>query len=185
MSERFPLLEREAIEPTLLELPAYRRSQRDQPYNIYRALAHHPEMVRRWLGFSDALRFEARLPGRDRELVILRTGVNCRCEYEWGQHVPYGRSAGITPEEFDALTRPLDAHPWPRRERALLAAADELHATSDLSDAAFAALEAELATDELIEVILLVGQYHLVSYVLNGLRVERDDGLEPFPRTPG
>lgn len=184
MTDRLPLLDRDAIDPTLLELAAYRRSQREQPFNIYRALAHHPDMVRRWLGFADGLRFDARLSGRDRELVILRTGANCQCEYEWGQHVPYGRSAGITDAELAALVRPLDAHPWSGRDRALLAAADELHASSDLSDETFRALREEFENDELIEVVMLVGQYHLVSYVLNGFRVERDAGLVPFPSPP-
>lgn len=182
MTGRIPLLDLDEIEPELLDLAAYRRSQRDQPFNIYRALAHHPPMVRQWLGFADALRFEAKLPGRERELLILRTGVNCGCEYEWGQHVPYARAAGISDDDIDAITRPVGAHPWSERDRALLTAADELHETSDLSDSSFRALRRQFANDELIEVFMLVGQYHLVCYVLNGLRVERDEGLAPFPR---
>lgn len=181
MTNRIPLLNRDEIDPALLELAAYRRSQREQPFNIYRTLAHHPTMVREWLGFADALRFEAKLRGRDREILILRTGFNCHCEYEWGQHVPYARTGGIAEEELAALTKPISSHAWSDRDRALLAAADELHATSDLSDASYAGLAVHFQNDELIEVVLLVGQYHLVSYVLNAFRVERDEGLQPFP----
>jgi alkylhydroperoxidase family enzyme len=182
MSARIPLLGRDEIEPDLLDLAAFRRSQSEQPFNIYRTLAHNPAMVREWLGFADGLRFEAKLPNRDRELLILRTGFNCRCEYEWGQHVPYARSAGITDGELDAITRPIGEHPWSERDRALLRAADELHDSADLGETAFRALRAQFANDELIEVVMLVGQYHLVSFILNAFRVERDEGLAPFPR---
>ena len=181
MTNRLPLLGREQIEPSLLELPAYQRSKGPEPFNIYRTLAHHPAMVRQWLEFADALRFEAKLSGRDRELLILRTGVNCHCEYEWGQHVPYARASGVSEEELLALHRPIESHPWAANERALLLAADELHATSDLSEETWRQLSKRYANDELIEVIMLVGQYHLVSFALNSFRVERDAGLEPFP----
>ena len=181
MTNRIPLLGREQIEPSLLELPAYQRSKGPEPFNIYRTLAHHPAMVRHWLEFADALRFEAKLSGRDRELLILRTGVNCHCEYEWGQHVPYARASRVSDKELLALHRPIESHPWVANERALLMAADELHATSDLSEETWLPLSECYANDELIEVILLVGQYHLVSFVLNSFRVERDAGLEPFP----
>jgi alkylhydroperoxidase family enzyme len=185
MTSRIPPLRRDQIDPSLLDLPAYLRSNRPEPFNIYRTLAHHPAMVRQWLEFADALRFEATLSGRDRELVILRTGVNCRCEYEWGQHVPYARASGVTDEELLALHRPVASHPWADNERALLSATDELHASSDLSDETFGELAATYSKDELIEVIMLVGQYHLVSYALNAFRVDLDEGLEPFPPPVG
>jgi alkylhydroperoxidase family enzyme len=181
VTNRIPLLNRDQIDPSLLELPAYLRSNSPEPFNIYRTLAHHPAMVRKWLEFADALRFEAKLSGRDRELLILRTGVNCHCEYEWGQHVPYARASGILEEELLALHRPVESHPWADNERALLTAADELHASSDLSEATWLELATFYSNDELIEVIMLVGQYHLVSFVLNSFRVERDADLEPFP----
>lgn len=175
-------LNREEIEPSLLELSAFQRSGQPTPFNIYRTLAYHPAMVRQWLGFADALRFAATLSARDRELLILRTGVNCKCEYEWGQHVPYARSGGVTDEELRALLDPIDQHPWANRDEVLLRAADELHAQSQISDETWARLVDEFDSKGLIEVVMLVGQYHLVSYVLNGFRVQRDEGLAPFPQ---
>ena len=181
MKPRVRPLSRDEIDPTLLELAAYRRSQQPEPFNIYRTLAHHPVMVRHWLEFADALRFEAKLPTRDRELLILRTGVNCHCEYEWGQHVPYARNGGVSEEELHALLEPVETYRWPENERLLLLAADQLHATSEIDDEVWAGLTTFYGEDELIEAVMLVGQYHLVSYVLNGFRVERDEGLAPFP----
>jgi alkylhydroperoxidase family enzyme len=113
-------------------------------------------------------------------LLILRTSVNTSCEYEWGQHVPYARAQGITDSEFDALQHALDTFDWTPADRSVLAAADELHQLNDISDATWTALTRDLSYKQLIELGMIVGQYHLVAYLMNGIRVERDPTLVPF-----
>ena len=185
MSPRLRPLDPEEIAPDLLELPAFRRSSRPVPFNIYRTLAHHPDLLRQWLVFSEGIRFTGRLPARDRELLILRTGWNCKSEYEWGQHVAFGRRAGITDDELLALCRPLaEGSDWTASDRALLQAADELHDTSTLRDVTWTAMESHYDEAQLVEACMLVGQYHLVSFALNALGVDRDEGLPPFPSLP-
>jgi 4-carboxymuconolactone decarboxylase len=181
MTPRVPALRTDQIPPDLLELPAFRRSGRPEPYNIYRTFAYHPDLLRQWLVFADGIRFAGRLPSRASELLILRTGWNCRSEYEWGQHVRWARAAGVTDEELSALCREVDAHAWSPAEAALLSAADELHTDATVSDSTWEALAADYDEAELIEIILLVGQYHGVSFLLNALRIERDVDLGAFP----
>ena len=60
-------------------------------------------------------------------------------------------------------------------------AADELHTDSKLSDATWNALAERYNKKQLIELVMLVGQYHLVAMTLNSLGVERDAGVEGFP----
>ena len=43
------------------------------------------------------------LPERERELVILRMGWNCRSGYEFGQHRRIGQQAGLTLEEVERV----------------------------------------------------------------------------------
>ena len=181
MTNRVPLLSKNEMDPKLLDLAAYKRGGQEEPFNIYRTLAHHPQMVREWLQFADSLRFNAKLSGRDRELLILRTGVNCKCEYEWGQHVPYARQAGMSEDEVSAIASPISSWNWSEKDIVLLSVADELHSSSNLNESLWTSLSAHFQNDELIEIIMLVGQYHLVSFVLNGFSVERDAGLVPFP----
>lgn len=185
MTPRLPPLSRQEIEPDLLELPAFRRSGRPEPYNIYRTMAHHPGLLRQWLVFADGIRFTGVLAARTTELLILRTGWNCRSEYEWGQHVRWAREAGITDEELSALCRDVDAHGWSDEDAALLRAADELHRDSTVSDETWQALSAAFDAAQLIEILLLVGQYHGVSFLLNAARVERDPELASFPPDAG
>jgi alkylhydroperoxidase family enzyme len=51
-------------------------------------------------------------------------------------------------------------------------AADELHDHSRISDGTWAELAAGYDEQQLIEVCMLVGNYHLVAFTLNSLGVE-------------
>jgi len=73
-------------------------------------------------------------------------------------------------------------HYW--HEQPLCAAADELHSSSQLSDQTWAALRAVLSDEQLVELPMLVGNYVMVSYLLNALRVANDSGVE-MPDRPG
>jgi len=123
------------------------------------------------------------LPARDRELLILRTGWNCRAPYEWGQHVAIARVLGITDDEVGRVAAGPDAPGWDPFEAMLLRAADELHTDQSLSDATYTALAERYDEQRLLDLVFTVGQYHLVSMALNSLRVQRDDGVTgvPFP----
>src|SRR6266513_185475 len=79
--------------------------------NIFDTLVRHPGLFRRWLPFGGKL-LTGKLPTRDRELLILRTGWHCRSDYEWGQHVLIARSAGITDEEIERIAAGPAAPGW-------------------------------------------------------------------------
>jgi alkylhydroperoxidase family enzyme len=57
------------------------------------------------------------------------------------------------------------------RDRLLLALCDELHATAHVSDALWAQLAAEWSAAQLVELVVLAGFYHLISFATNAFRV--------------
>lgn len=149
--------------------------------NIFTTLVRAEGLTRRWLPFGGKL-LNGKVPARDRELLILRTGWNCRSEYEWAQHVVIGRSAGLTDEEIARIPAgPGGA--WSPFDSTLLQAADELHEDWCIADATWAALADVYDTQQLIELPMLVGHYHMVAMTLNSLGVQLDDGLSGFPGT--
>jgi 4-carboxymuconolactone decarboxylase len=147
--------------------------------NIFTTLARYPGLFRRWLPFAGKL-LAGKLPARERELLILRTGWRCRSEYEWGQHVVLGRAAGLTDDEIARIKEGPDAAGWDAFDAALLRAADELHDDNRIGDTTWDALAVRYDERQLIEVPMLVGQYHLVAFTLNTLGVQREPGVPGF-----
>ena len=149
--------------------------------NIFRTLAHHPKLMRRWLVFGAHVLAKSTLPPRERELAILRIGWRCGSEYEWGQHAAIGRATGLRDDEILRIAKGPDAAGWSAFDVAILRAVDELHDDSFLSDASWNALSAQWSTEQVIDFIFAVGQYTLVSMALNSLGVQLDAGIEGFP----
>jgi len=149
--------------------------------NVFPTLAQHPELFRAWLRFSGYLLTSGKLPGHDRELLILRTAVNCRSSYEWGQHVRISLAGGIEREVIDRVLDGPEAEGWSPHEAALLRAADELRDGSRISDETWATLAGTFDTEQLIEATLVVGHYQMLAGALNTFGVELDEGLEPLP----
>jgi 4-carboxymuconolactone decarboxylase len=147
--------------------------------NIFTTLVRHPGLFRKWLPFGGKL-LAGKLPGRDRELLILRTGWRCRSEYEWGQHVLIAQAEGLSDQDIARIQAGPDAPGWDPFDATLLRAADELHDDSNISDTTWGELARRYDERQLVEVPMLVGHYHLVSYTLNSLAVQREPGVPGF-----
>ena len=151
-----------------------------QAANVLATLIHHPKLMKRWLVFANHCLFKSSLPARDRELVILRTAWLAQSEYEWGQHVVIGRRAGIDGAAIEALKQDLANYDWATQERAALAATDELSASVFITDDTWRLLAAHYSREQIIDLILLVGQYRGLVGALNSLGVQLDPGLKGF-----
>jgi 4-carboxymuconolactone decarboxylase len=110
--------------------------------------------------------------------VIDRTCARCGAEYEWGVHVAFfAERVGFTKEEI-AGTYAADpaASGLAPREQLLLRLVDELHDTARVNDGLWHELRAAWNEDQLIELVTLVGFYHLISFATNAFRIP----LEPY-----
>lgn len=145
--------------------------------NIFATLAHHPDLLRRWLVFATHVLSKSTLSPRDRELAILRVGVRCASRYEFAQHVVIARRSDITDAEIDRVRVGPDDPAWSDHDAALLRAVDELHDDARISDTTWATLAASYSTQQLMDLVFAVGQYHLVSFALNSFGVEVDAGI--------
>jgi alkylhydroperoxidase family enzyme len=181
MSPRISPLPAEGRDPRTAELLDSLRWSDGQELNIFTTLARHPRLLKRWSAFGGVL-LSGSLPARERELLILRTGLHCGAAYEWGQHVPIALAAGLTEEEVERVAAGPSAPGWSNDDAVLLHAADELHADSVISDATWAALAERWDHEQLIELCMVVGQYHLVAFTLNSLGVEGEGPLAPLGR---
>jgi alkylhydroperoxidase family enzyme len=147
------------------------------PLLMFRVLAHNMKVLDKLRSTGSYLLNFGVVPPRDREIVILRTTALCGCEYEWGVHVTvFSGMVGLSSSEV-AATRHGDASAWSARDALLIRMCDELHETSRVSEPLWASMAAEWTSAELIELLAIAGQYHLVSYMLNGLDVEPEETM--------
>ena len=153
---------------------------RSNVLNIFKTLAHHPKLAKRWLVFANHILAKNSLSPRDREIAILRAGWLAGSEYEWAQHKVIGRDAGLSDEEIDAIAKGPQAELWSRHDRYLVTAADELHEDCCLSDETWAALAESYSTEQMMDLIFTCGQYRMLAGGLKSFGVQVDPGLSGF-----
>ena len=149
--------------------------------NIFRTLAHAPRALTAFLAWGNYILSKRNaLTARDRELVILRTGYNCRSGYEWTQHKRIGLDCGLTEAEIARVKAGPDAGGWSDLDQAMLRATDELTCDHFVTDATWAAL-ARLGNKGRMDLVMTVGQYTQVSMILNSFGVQVEDGWDVDP----
>jgi alkylhydroperoxidase family enzyme len=151
------------------------------PLNIFRTVAANPRVLHRMI--SGGLLDKGSISLQEREIVILRSCARCKAEYEWGVHVAgFSAKAKLSQEQL-ADTIPDKPNPslWSARQLILLNLVDQLHGTGSCDDQLWNGLCREFKEDQIIELIMLTGLYHAVSFLVNGLKLTN----EPFaPRFP-
>jgi alkylhydroperoxidase family enzyme len=152
------------------------------PLVLFRTLAVNERVFLRLM--AGGLLDRGSITLRDREIVIDRTCARCGAEYEWGVHVAFfGERVGFTEREI-AGTCAADpaASGFAPREQLLLRLVDELHDTARVSDVLWQELRAAWSEAQLIELVALVGFYHLISFATNALRLPLESYGARFPQ---
>ncbi|MGP4023981.1 carboxymuconolactone decarboxylase family protein [Actinomadura sp. 3N407] len=152
------------------------------PIALFRVFARRPERARGVHGWGRYyLSRESPLTLRHRELVIDRTTARCGAEYEWGIHTAvFTAKAGLDAGQIRSIVAggPDDACWTDPADRAVLHAVDGLCDTNDLSDDQWQALTLAIGDEAALDLLLLCGWYHAISFVARVLR------LQPEPDTP-
>ncbi|MFK7894664.1 MAG: carboxymuconolactone decarboxylase family protein [Myxococcota bacterium] len=152
-----------------------------KPPAILRTVAHLPDLMGPFLDYSTVLAQHGTLSRRDAELLTLRVSWNCQSEFEWGHHESYARLEGMTREEIARITKGPEAEGWSTKDRALLRAADQLHAKQQIDDAVWKELAARYSEAQLVEIPFVVGHYTMLSMVANSTEVELEERYERLP----
>jgi alkylhydroperoxidase family enzyme len=148
------------------------------PLVLFTTLARDARLFERFMAGS--LLDPGNLDLRSREIVIARITALARSEYEWGVHIAlFAKRASLSADQITSTASGDATDPcWSDRERALISACDELHATCDLDDEAWVSLRSHFSDEAILEILMLCGLYRLVAYLTNALRLP----MEPFAR---
>lgn len=143
--------------------------------NVYRVMAHNPELLRAWAPLRDYLVTRNRLGAALSEVVILRAAHRLGSSYEWDQHVVRARAAGLEDAQIAALRGPLEA--LPPDVEPLARAVDELTREARLTPDTAQALQAAHGAPAMLEVMALVGFYSTLGFILKTCEVPLDGDI--------
>jgi len=153
------------------------------PIKIFRTLVHNRDMADRMRVFASGLLNKGTLEPNHREIVLHRTCARCDCEYEWGVHAAFFAQKLGWSEAKIAATVHGDANDlvWSAEESLLIRLTDELHDTNTISDELWPHVAATWTSEQIVELIMVAGMYHLISYMCNGLHIELEEFAPRFP----
>jgi 4-carboxymuconolactone decarboxylase len=155
-----------------------------EPLRLFRTLYRHEELAGRMFPLgAGILGRRAKLPPALREIVIHRTCGLMGAEYEWGVHATsFGEPLGFSGEQLRSTVHGSWTDPcWSADQAAVFRLADELHATSTVSDELWAALTTHFDDPQILELIVTAGWYHLIGFVCNGVALEHEEWAARFP----
>ena len=175
--DRVPLIQEQEHPEFAGLIEKFRAGRRGRLINIYRMLLNAPPLAESWFNHSNTVRWKTTLPGRLREIVIIRMGHLTNSQYVLRQHVPsLALADGLLLGECDALADWSTSEFFSASERAALAYADTMTRDIAVPDAVFAEVERHFNPREVVELTVLIGTYNMNARVLQALELD----LEPL-----
>jgi 4-carboxymuconolactone decarboxylase len=180
VGDRFKPLTYDQMSPaqrTMVEhLLAGERAGTSGPFNVF---LRSPEMGDAAQQLGAQIRFHSSLAPRIREMAILLTARHWTAQYEWYAHKRLALQAGLKSDVVDAIAAGKRPAAMQADEQALYTFETELLDTAKVSDATFRIGVNAFGERGVVDLIGLVGYYHLVSLALNVDRYPLPDGAKP------
>jgi alkylhydroperoxidase family enzyme len=148
--------------------------------NLYRTVARNESLFidmidMRLIGPTGLLNRKAIAP-KIRELLILRTCVSARNDYEFHLHVQtISEQMGLRKEQIEDLKEAqIREDLWSEQEQALIHLIDELVERIEVTQPVFDEAQRHFSEAELVELVLLIGLYTGVAMIVALARPELD-----------
>ena len=152
------------------------RGTTNGPFNV---MLRSPEMGDLAQNLGAYLRFHSSLPRKLNEFAIIMTGRYLTSQYEFYAHKPLAIQAGLSEAIVNAVAagkRPPAMQP---DEEAVYNFCDQLLYTKQVTDPVFKAVTDRFGERGAVDLIGVMGYYHIVSMMLNVDRYPLPDGAQP------
>ena len=148
--------------------------------NVYRIMAHHPDLLRAWAPLRQHVVKDTALGLERSEVVILRTGVRLGSDYEWAHHISRARAIGFDDARIAAI------RDMPQGEDGLLVrAVDAIFDHHKLPAELEAELTQAIGRHAVFDLIATVGFYSVLGTILMTYDVPIDQNIaDELAKTP-
>ncbi|MGA3334468.1 MAG: carboxymuconolactone decarboxylase family protein [Terracidiphilus sp.] len=182
---RISRLDRSEVTPGIAALFDKVYAQRGNVPNMFRVMAHRPEIFSTMQAHFAAVLSTGTVPTKLKELIIVRTSQVNETPYCLASHTILARNLGWTDDQLAHLAD------WPRRddftpaEKAALRLAETVTRDSNaVSDAQFAELRGFYSEGEIVELLCAIGLFNYFNRFNNALRMEPTRPGEGGPPQP-
>jgi uncharacterized peroxidase-related enzyme len=170
---RISALERSEVSPDLAALYDKIFAQRGNVPNMFRTMAHRPEIFATMMAHFGAVLNTGTVPTKLKELIIVRTSQLNVTPYCLASHTILARGLGWSDDQLNHLNE------WQRREdftdaekaAIRLAEAVTLNANA-ITDEQFAELRSFYSDGEIVELLCAIGLFNYFNRFNNALRME-------------
>lgn len=170
---RISRLDRSEVTPDLAALYDKAYAQRGNVPNMFRVMAHRPEIFATMQAHFSAVLNTGTVSTRLKELIIVRTSQVNETPYCLASHTILARSLGWTDDQLSHL------QDWPNRadftaaEKAALRLAETVTRDAHgVSDEQFAELRSYYSEGEIVELLCAIGLFNYFNRFNNALRME-------------
>ena len=143
--------------------------------NVARMIANSDAAFYPFSMLGNSLLTRSKLDARLRELAILRTAKVSKSVYEWTQHVPIAKAAGVTDEQVDAIENWEGARCFGEIDRLVLKFTDEVARNVKGERATIEALRKHMGTTEIVELVMSIGFWGMVARLLETTEVDLEE----------
>jgi 4-carboxymuconolactone decarboxylase len=164
---RLPYLAAEDAPPHVAE-----RLERAPDLNIFKLVAHAHDTLAPWLRFGASLLRDLELDPELREIAILRVArLTPGAAYEWVQHESIARDMSIASERIEGARTGDGAT---ADDALVLRFTEQVVIDASPDDETFAAAQKRFTSREIVELLLVIGQYMMLGRVMATAQIDLD-----------
>ncbi len=143
--------------------------------NLYRVLAHAPEICRSFIRFGNRLLYKGAVTPTLREIAILLVSERTDANYERTKHRDIAQKAGVRPEQVAEVKNWEGSSHFDEQERAVLQYTEEVTRDVRARPETYEALKKYFDSQAIVELTITIGFYGMVSRFLENMQVELED----------
>ncbi len=179
---RIRRVDRGEVSPEMVALYDQIFAQRGNVPNMFRTMAHRPEIFRTMMAHFAAVLNTGTVSTALKELIIVRTSQINETPYCLASHTVLARNLGWSDEQLTHLAQWPEREDFTEREKAALRLAETVTRNANaLSDEEFAELQQHFSEGEIVELLCSIGLFNYFNRFNNALRMEPTKAGEGGP----
>ena len=181
---RIPLIEPEAVDGELEDFYGAVTALLGRVPHFYRTLSHAPLLAMLFLPINAANQREwpgARLSGKIKELVVIKTSHVNGCDYCYAHNTALGQAAGISHEQIIDLSTDdyLSSANFTARERAAVEWAEAVtRNTAQKSGDVYDRVKAQFSDAEIVELTMICAMFNMINRINDSLDITIEEQPE-------